>query len=276
VAIQQSVSALTTPKQTATQQQSPYQVNNAKNWAGFTNEAQKINAIASPYEQDVQKGLYLDVRNNPFAQGYADAIGQNFQEQMGRQLSQVSSPFAGAGGTMGMSGIHGAMRGMAEDQGSQNLANELSGMYSNLYSQERGLQQQVSSDLSQRTDQLVASAAQAYGVDGAIRQSQIAARAAVKQAQIAARLGYAQLAWQKIREAEALEQSAYQLKINTALATGQLMGGFGQQTNTPQQLSSKAGAIQGGGSGVAGGFGYNENAATNQAIRDYLQVSAHG
>jgi hypothetical protein len=214
MAYQQSISEIAEP----TAQQtggSPYNVKNAKNWSGFTNQVQNVRAQASPYEEQVQSGQYLDLRNNPWAQGYADAIGQNFQEQMGRQLSQVSSPFAGAGGTMGMSGIHGALRGITEDQGSQNLANELAQMYAGLYSGERGLQQAVSSDLSQRTNQLRGVAGQAYSADQSriaqITSARIGAKAAISQARMHFRMGQDQLAYDKLRDAEMFKQREYAL-----------------------------------------------------------------
>lgn len=190
-------------------------------WQGLVNNLVGVQASANPYEQGVLGGQFLDIGNNPFIGGIANALTQRSEESLGRNLSQLSSPFAGAGGTMGFTGINAATRGRALDESGQNLSNALAQLFGGAYESERGRQQETAGLLSGRTQSLIGAGAQGYGADQALRGQKAQARATVQSAQIRAdasleaaqlaqQLGYSELAAQLYQDYERNSQFASQ------------------------------------------------------------------
>mgnify|MGYP005816783897 CR=1 FL=1 len=181
-------------------------------WQNFLGGLQGINATPTDYEQQVLDNYWLDLENNPWAQQYAGALTQEHDESLGRNLSMMASPFAGAGGTMGMSGINAATRMNAMDDSRENLSNSLSGFYEGLFQGERGRQQQTSGDISGRTQGLYGAGASAYSADqqraASAYSSKVQAGAMIQAAQMAQALGYDQLAADMMFRAEEFQMEA--------------------------------------------------------------------
>jgi hypothetical protein len=205
-------------------------------------------------------GKYLDVANNPYVQGYANAVSRDFQENLRQGLSEVSSPFS-SGSTLGQSGIHADTRGRYFSEGQEDLGDTLAKTYFGVHEAERGRQQQTSGDISGRTNQLVGSAASAYGADQQVKQARIAADAQLKQAKMAQALGYDELAQRSFFEYERLTQEAYQFEQDMNLRYLGAVGGIGrdfsdtESTQTGPRPSTAQSVIQGVIGGATAGAG---------------------
>lgn len=220
----------------------------------FTQYAQGIQANPTGYEADVLGGKYLGVDSNPYVQGYANALSRDFQGNLKRGLSEVSSPFL-SGATLGQSGIHADVRGRYFSEGQQDLGDTLAKNYFDTYNQERGRQNEVSGQVSGRTNQLVGASGSAYGADvdakARVQTAKIAASTALKQAQMAQALGYDELAAHSMLEYERLNQEAYfaeqQLNLGYAGLAGSIGRDFSDSTSSTQGpgMSSTEGILQG-------------------------------
>jgi hypothetical protein len=226
----------------------------------YTQYAKNIQADPTQYEQDVIGGKYLNLESNPYVQKYTQGLSRDFQSNLQRGLSEVSSPFL-SGATLGQSGIHADVRGRYFSEGMQDLGDTISGAYFDTYNKERDRQTQTSGDLSGRTNQLVSSSASAYGADQQVRQARISADAALKQAKMAQALGYDELASRMMLDYERLNQEAYfaeqQLNLNYAGLAGQTGRAFAGETSSQQgpALSSGGSIAQGAIGGALGGIG---------------------
>jgi hypothetical protein len=234
-------------------------------YQNFTQYAQGIKAQPNQYESDVLGGKYLDVKNNPYVQGYTNALQKDWRESLGQGLSQVSSPFL-SGSTLGQTGIHAATRQNFGNEAMEDLNDQLAKSYFGLYTQERGSQDTVNQGISGRTNQLVGAAGSAYGADRQLQGVKVQANSALQQARMAQQLGYDKLAADLMIQYEQLNQQASDMDRLISMGYGNLVGqymqGFGSQDSTQTQQGPKTsqlgGFLQGAAGGVLGGAGIGQ------------------
>ncbi len=256
-------------------------------YQGATNFAAQQQDKGTQYEQDVLGGKYLTPDSNPYLQKYVSQLGDKFQQQLGRGLSQVSSPFL-SGATMGQSGIHGNARAQYGAEATGDFSRGITGLYKDEYGRERGFQQDTSQDISQRTQNLRNVSAQNYGSDmqarSQIQSAKIAANSQLEQARMAQALGYDQLAADAMFKYEQLNQQATAMEQDWIIRSGQgqanIMHGFSEQQQYGQPMSSSEGFIQGaiggglagvGGMGLFGGGGNSGTQFNNSPAGRYFQ-----
>jgi cell division septum initiation protein DivIVA len=212
----------------------------------------------------VLAGKYLDPGANPYLQKYTAQLGDQFQRQLGRSLSQVSSPFM-SGATLGATGIHGAARAQHGAESMNDFQTGINKIYVDEYGRERGMQGQVSQDIGQRTMNMRDQASRNYGSDqqfrGQIQSAKIQAQSALQQAKMAQALGYDQLASDMMIQYEQLNQQATKMEQDWLLNSGQLGAGIIGQFSEQEQLSQGpqqsvgGSALQGAIGGALGGIG---------------------
>jgi hypothetical protein len=238
-------------------------------WQGMVNSMQGVQAPGTDYEMGVLGGQYLDVANNPYMQNIASSMQQQNSEALGRAQGQQAATTAGAGATMGMTGINMANRGILADQYGQNFDNALAGMYGQAYGDERNRMNQTSSNLSDRTQGLYGVGASGYGSDQQRAAQEYSAAASARASkynsdqgllasQWANQLGYDQLALQAMLGYE--DRMANQYDMNYGIpgqqsnAYGNYMDPWGQTTQTTTGAEGDAlSNIVGG--GISGGLG---------------------
>ena len=198
------------------------------------------------YEKDVLSGYYLDLANNPYAQQYAGAITQNYDENLARDLSLVQGAFAGSP-TLGMGGAAMSAKGRVVDDSREKLSNSLAQMYSGLYESESALMNEIDAIKSGRKEVQIMANAQKYGYElsaaatryaadqsriGAITAANAYADASRYGANLAAALGRDRLAFDITIAGQKAEAEARALEADLAEA-GQPTIEVGGTTNKP-------------------------------------------
>jgi hypothetical protein len=142
----------------------------AQGWGPWQRQFGNAKINPTDYENQVQSGYFLDLKNNPFFQDYAQGAMGDMNEEFQRASGQAMSPFANMNNFM--SGINAATQGRMVDQHSENVNQAMSGMYNQQFGAERDRQQQIADILSGRQQAQWGVMGQNYGSD----QARIASR----------------------------------------------------------------------------------------------------
>ena len=188
-----------------------------------------LKATPTDYEADVLSGKYLDLENNPYMQDYIDAIKRDAEEELQFASGQLASPFAGAGATMGMTGIHAAQQGRLASEWGEDVQDTIAGVYKETYETERMLQNQIAGIVSGRSQAMIGAQATLDAASKALQAAKAQANAVKYSANLSFKMGQDVLAQQGMFAYAQLQIQIDQLSTATQKLVNDTLSGWSQK-----------------------------------------------